>query len=205
MSENEGKELIEAEIIKDNDGSKARKKVANKRRFSDSFAPIIVDVILLILGVCLIIWADKVTNAISIAIGSLFILYALYNFIDYYRAKPEEKHIVNLITGLAMLIAGIFLCTNTGFIKEALSFVVGTFIVIISLIRLQDSLKLRKSSSSYQLPLYMAIIGVLAGTLMIIGKIFITDIFMQVIGVFIVIFALSNMAGHITLSRAKKS
>ena len=205
MSENEGKELIEAEIIKDNDGSKARKKVANKRRFSDSFAPVIVDVILLILGVCLIIWADKVTNAISIAIGSLFILYALYNFIDYYRAKPGEKHIVNLITGLAMLIAGIFLCTNTGFIKEALSFVVGAFIVIISLIRLQDSLKLRKSSSSYQLPLYMAIIGVLAGTLMILGKIFITDIFMQVIGVFIVIFALSNMTGHITLSRAKKS
>jgi uncharacterized membrane protein HdeD (DUF308 family) len=205
MSENEGKELIEAEIIKDNDGAKARKKVANKRRFSDSFAPIIVDVILLILGVCLIIWADKVTNAISIAIGSLFILYALYNFIDYYRAKPEEKRIVNLITGLAMLIAGIFLCTNTGFIKEALSFVVGAFIVIISLIRLQDSLKLRKSSSSYQLPLYMAIIGVLAGTLMIIGKIFITDIFMQVIGVFIVIFALSNITGHITLSRAKKS
>ncbi|MBR0134010.1 DUF308 domain-containing protein [Candidatus Saccharibacteria bacterium] len=203
-SENEEKGLIEAEIVKDNDGEQARKKAADKRHFNDFFAPIIVDFILFALGVCLIVWADKVTNAISIAIGSLFILYALYNFIDYYRAKAGEKHIMNLVTGIAMIIAGVFLCVNTGFIKEALSFIVGTFIIIISLMRLQDSLKLKKSSSKYQLPLYMAIIGILAGTLMIIGKIFITDIFMQVIGVFIVIFAISNMTGHISFARAKK-
>lgn len=204
MSENEGKELIEAEIVKDNDGEKARKKAADKRHFNDFFAPIIVDIILLVLGVCLIIWADKVTNIISIAMGSLFILYALYNFIDYYRAKAGEKHIVNLITGIAMLIAGIFLCTNTGFIKEAISFVVGAFIVIISIVRLQDAMKLRKNGGS-QLPFYMSLVGILAGTLLILGKIFITDIFMQVIGIFIVIFALSNMTGHIVLASGKKN
>ena len=204
MSENEGKELIEAEIVKDNDGRHARKKAADKRQFNDIFAPIIVDFIILILGFCLIIWADKVTNAISIGIGALFILYALYNFIGYYRAKPGEKHIMNLITGLAMIIAGIFLCTNTGFIKEAISFVVGAFIVIISLIRLQDSLNLRRAGGKYQIPLYSALIGILAGTLLILGKIFITDLMMQVIGACFVVFAISNMTGHISLAKAKK-
>ena len=204
-SENEEKGLIEAEIVKDNDGVKARKKAADKRHFSDFFAPIIVDFIILVLGTCLIIWADKVTNAISIGIGALFILYALYNFIDYYRAKPGEKHLMNLITGLAMIIAGIFLCTNTGFIKEAISFVVGAFIVIISLVRLQDSLNLRKMGGKYQVALYSSLIGILAGTLLILGKIFVTDLMMQVIGVCFVIFAVSNMTGHISLARAKKN
>ncbi len=204
-SENEEKGLIEAEIVKDNDGVKARKKAADKRHFSDFFAPIIVDFIILVLGTCLIIWADKVTNAISIGIGALFILYALYNFIDYYRAKPGEKHLMNLITGLAMIIAGIFLCTNTGFIKEAISFVVGAFIVIISLVRLQDSLNLRKAGGKYQVALYSSLIGILAGTLLILGKIFVTDLMMQVIGVCFVIFAISNMTGHISLARAKKN
>ena len=207
MSEsvNEEKGLIEAEIVKDNDGKKARKKAADKRHFSDFFAPIIVDFIILILGTCLIIWADKVTNAISIGIGALFILYALYNFIDYYRAKPGEKHLMRVITGIAMVIAGVFLCTNTGFIKEAISFVVGAFIVIISLVRLQDALNLRKAGGKYQIPLYSALIGILAGTLLILGKIFVTDLMMQVIGVCFVIFAISNMTGHISLARAKKN
>ena len=89
-SENEEKGLIEAEIVKDNDGEQARKKAADKRHFNDFFAPIIVDFILFALGVCLIVWADKVTNAISIAIGSLFILYALYKIRRLYMCSRQE-------------------------------------------------------------------------------------------------------------------
>lgn len=205
MSEkNENKELIEAEIVKDNDGVSARKKAKDKRHFNDFFAPIIVDVVLFILGFCLLIWAEKVTDAISIGIGALFVIYALYNFIDYYRAKPEDKHIVNLITGIAMAIAGVFLCIKTGFIKEAISYIVGAFIIIVSIARLQDALKLRKFGGDYLLSLLMAVIGLAAGTLLIIFKIFIIDILMQVIGAFIVVFAVSNIVGHISLARAKK-
>ena len=103
-----------------------------------------------------------------------------------------------------MVIAGVFLCIKTGFIKEAISYIVGAFIIIISIARLQDALKLRKFGGDYLLSLLMAIIGLAAGTLLVIFKIFIIDILMQVIGAFIIIFAVSNIIGHISLARAKK-
>ena len=205
MSKAEKGELIEAEIVKDNDGKKARRKVENKRKFQELFAPIIVDILLLAFGICLLIWADKVTSFISITIGIIFILYGIYNFIDYIRANKEQKSVASIITGIALTIAGVFLCVQTNFIKESISFIVGIFIIIISLIRLQDALSLRNLGPNYRLPAILSIIGIAAGVLCVVGKVMISDIFIQILGVMLIIFAVSNIANNISINKIKKN
>jgi len=80
--------------------------------------PIIIDIVMLVLGISLLIWAGTVTNIISITIGILFLLYAIFNFVGYFRIKEKKaRDIPALITGIALLVAGIFLCTQTHFIK----------------------------------------------------------------------------------------
>lgn len=204
MSKSSNKEIVEAVIVKDNDGKKARQKVQNRRKFADVVVPILTDIILLVFGVCLLIWADKVTNFISITIGIIFILYGVYNFIDYIRAAAKEKRSSSIIVGIGLVIAGAFLCTQTGFIKEAISFIIGIFIILISLVRLSDAMRLRTFSNAYRWPMMLSIIGIIAGVLCIIGKIMISDIFIQILGVMLIIFAVSNIANSLALNRLKK-
>ena len=204
MGKTTGNEIIEAEIVKDNDGKKARQKAKLKRKANDIILPIIADVILLAFGVCLLVWADKVTSFISIAIGSFFIIYALYNFISYIRAKEDEKQISKIVVGLAMLIAGIFLCVQTDFIKESISFVIGSFIIIMSIIRLQDALKFRTLSPDFLLPAILSITGIITGLLCILGKIIIPDLVLQILGVMLSIFAISNIANNISIKNLSK-
>lgn len=198
-------EIAEAVIIKDNDGKKARKKVENKRRFNQVYLPLLIDVALLVLGICLLILADRVTSAISISIGAIFSIYGLYNFIDYGRTPKELQKFSTLITGIALIIAGVFLMVQTDFIKDAISFIVGAFIIIVSLIRLQDAAKLRAFGASSTLSIVVPIIGLLAGVCCIIGKIMITDVFIQILGVMLIIFSVSNIANNIALNKLKKT
>lgn len=197
-------EAIEAEIIKDNDGKRARKKVAQKRNFQDLVAPILVDLALLFFGFCLLIWADTVMNFVSITLGIIFILYGLYNFVDYNRSAKVQQNSSSVITGILLIIAGLFLATQTSFIKESISFIVGLFILLISLARLREATLLRTHGIGGYLPTLLSFIGIFAGALCIVGKIIISDVFIQLLGAMLIIFAISNIISSVALDKIKQ-
>ena len=185
MPENKNTDIIEGQVV--NEAPKSSKKL---------LAPAFVNIIMLILGICLLIWADKVVNGISMAIGSLFILYALYNFVAFFRADKKSSEVARLITGIAMVIAGIFLITQTNFIKELISFVVGVFIIIESMFRLQDALKIRSLNKDLaKWPLILSCISLVCGVLCILGKLLVPDIFLQILGVMLIVFSFADMSG----------
>lgn len=195
MSENTNTEIIEGQVV--NDKEQGGKQ--NKKAF---LALSIIDVILLVLGITLLIWADKVVNGISIAIGSLFVLYAAYNFIAYFRSEKKMADITKLIAGIAMIIAGVFLITQTNFIKEIISFVVGIFIIFESMVKLQDSFKLNKiNKEAAKMPLILSAISLTCGVLCIFGKILIPDIFLQILGVMLIIFSFADICGLLSIRK----
>ena len=167
------------------------------------FAPIIIDVLMLALGISLLIWAGTITNIISMTIGVIFMLYAAYNFIAYFRIKEKRpRDVPMLITAIALLVAGIFLFTQTDFIKESISFIVGIFIILESMLRMQDALIFRKSHpDSYKVPFILAFIGLICGVLCILGKILIPDIMFQMLGAMLVIFAFADISSILTSNR----
>ena len=195
MSENTNTEIIEGQVVND----KEQDGKPNKKAF---LALSLIDVILLALGITLLIWADKVVNGISIAIGSLFVLYAAYNFIAYFRSEKKMADITKLIAGIAMVIAGVFLITQTNFIKEIISFVVGIFIIFESMVRLQDSFKLNKiNKEAAKMPLILSAISLTCGVLCIFGKILIPDIFLQILGVMLIVFSFADICGLLTIRK----
>jgi len=160
------------------------------------FAPILVDIIMLAVGIFLLLWADQVIKTISIAIGAVFILYAIYNFIDYGRIQEKKStDISKLITGIALSIAGIFLVTQSHFVIEMISFVFGIFIIIESMLHLQDAILIRKTNPNFKTPLALSMIGIACGALCILGKILIPNTIMQILGVALIIFAFVDIFG----------
>ena len=194
MAENTNTDIIEGQVI--NADNKDEK---NNKAF---LALSLIDVIMLVLGITLIIWADTVVNGISIVIGSIFILYATYNFIAYFRSDKKSADIAKLIAGIAMIIAGGFLIVQTNFIKEIISFIVGIFIIFESMVKLQDSLKLRKiNKEAAKMPLILSAISLACGVLCIFGKILIPDIFLQILGVMLIIFSFVDICGLLTIRK----
>lgn len=181
-------------------------EVKGARKVKTFSMPISINVILLALGICLLIWADKVTSLISIAIGALFLVYAVYNFIAWYRVENRNMgDNAKLITAIALGVSGAFLIIEKDFLKELISIVLGIFLLIESIFRLQDALNSKKFNPNYKNALILAIIGVVCGALCIFGKIIVPDLVIQVIGVLLIIFAVSDMTGGIMIKQSYKS
>lgn len=181
-------------------------EVKGARKVKTFSMPISINVILLALGICLLIWADKVTSFISIAIGVLFLVYATYNFIAWYRVENRNmSDNAKLITAIALGVAGAFLIIEKDFLKELISIVLGIFLLIESIFRLQDALNSKKFNPNYKNALILAIIGVVCGALCIFGKIIVPDLVVQVLGVLLIIFAISDMTGGIMVKQSYKS
>lgn len=184
--------------------SKAVHKVEIKS--TKKFAmPVALNVIMLALGICLLIWADKVTKLISIAIGAMFLLYAFYNFISYAKIeKHSNSDVTKLISGVILSIAGAFLIIQNDFLKEALSIVVGLFILIESLFRMQDALQSKAYNPNYKNSLTLAVIGVICGALCLFGKIIVPDLMVQALGIILIIFAFVDMTGGVMVTKSAK-
>ena len=161
---------------------------------SKSFAPIIADIVMLILGICLLIWHEQVLNIISMAIGALFILYSVYNLLAYARIKEKRSGDIKIIvTAVALLIAGIFLIVRADFIKEVISFIIGAYLVITSLLHMQNAITSNKQGNS--LPLILAIVGLACGILCVLGRLALPGIMVQILGAMLIMFAFCDIVG----------
>lgn len=202
MSENKHTEIIEAEIVKEEHHSESKKesKTESKSSAKKALAPLLANVILFAFGLFLLIWADEVVNVVSYAIGGLFLLYAVYNYIAFSRA--EKKNYTTLIAAIGMTIAGAFLIFRAGFIQEIISFIVGIILILSSMFRLQDALKLRKiNKESAKWPLILSLVCLACGVLCILGKILIQNIFLQILGVMLIIFSIADIADIIIVHK----
>lgn len=177
-------------------------KQGSTKQSKTAIALSVGDIAMLILGVCLLIWADKVTSFISIAFGSILLVYAAYTFIDYLRNKQNAS--TKIITSLALLISGLFLIINNSFLKELVSVIIGIFIVIIGILKLQDAIHSKAYNPRYLAPLLLSLLEILCGVLCITGKFIVPDIILQLLGVLLIIASLSDVIGAILIYKAPK-
>ena len=160
------------------------------------------DAVMLVLGVCLLIWADKVTSFISIAFGILMLIYAAYTIIDCLRTKQNSSS--KIITAIALCIAGLFLIIQNSFLKELVSAIIGIFIVIIGIVKLQNAIHSKPYNPKYLTPLILALIEILCGVLCITGRFIVPDLILQFLGVLLIISSLFDIICSIMIYKAPK-
>ena len=191
----------EAEITKDTAAQQSNeqtstesKKInvkARARKKSDLAVPLIADLIMLIMGICMLAWPDKILSTISVIIGVIFIVYAIYNIIKYVRIEEKGNgDLPLLVTGIAVAIAGAFLIIQSSFIEAFFSILIGIILTISSIMRLQDALIYKNED---KLPLILSIITLVCGILCLFGKMMPIQIMIVFIGVILVIYSLADI------------
>ena len=164
---------------------------------------VILVMCILILGILLIIWADKITNIFSILLGILAIIYGIITFINYFKTKDKTfGNMLSFIYGIIILVMGFILVFRVDFLKELISFVVGIYIVLSSLFKLHEILVLQKDSNiKLTSSIVITIILVFLGILCICGKFLIPDIIIRFIGIILVIYSVMFILNMILLKR----
>ena len=154
-----------------------------QRKLSES----LVSICMAIFGVCLVAWADNVTNIISILLGIVVIVYGVTKIINYLH---DKDNITDLIFGILVLVIGGVLVFRASFLKELISFIIGIYILISSASSFVYVMKNNKENKN---SIILSIIGIVIGLLCILGKFLIPDIMLQLIGVLMVIYGVMNI------------
>lgn len=157
----------------------------------------------LILGVCLTVWADKVTTLVSILLGCLAVLYGIVAFINYFGNQEKIMHDrMQFIFGIVVLVIGFVLIFKVDFLKELVSFIIGIYIVLSSVLRLKECLDVKKELNVKMTgALILSILGIVIGLMCIIGKFIISDMIVKYIGIMLIIYSIISFAELVMVKR----
>lgn len=155
------------------------------------FNGIILYVCMFIVGICLLVWADKVTNFVSILLGSLAILYGIGIFVSYfknnYRSFSDNLYFVYSIV---IAILGFVMVFRVDFLKELISFIIGIYIILSSVLQLQEIYNVKKRvNANMKSSVVLSCIGIFVGLLCIVGKFIIQDAIVSFIGIMLIIYS----------------
>ena len=158
---------------------------------------VLISICLFAIGLCLLMWADKVTSTFSLILGLLLVLYAIYNGIVYF--KSIEKNALVMLSAVIFLVIGIILISRPSIIGEIISFVAGIYILLSSISNLSITLN-NKGHKNYNIGLILSIAGILLGVLCILGKIIIPDLILRYLGVMLMIYSVIDIVNLCTNS-----
>ena len=160
---------------------------------------VITSVVLLFIGICFIVWADKITDWLATLFGVLALIYAFIKTIKYAKASPEERTALPLFYIIIFAAVGITLVSHADFIKEVISFAIGIYIIMTCSVQLLGISKLHRTKS-----LIWPIIGIIVGILCITGRFIVPNEIARLIGIALIIYAIVYLTGVVTIESAVK-
>lgn len=157
----------------------------------------------LILGICLVMWADKVTTAISILLGCIAVFYGIAAFINYFGNQERiMADRMQFIFGIVVLVIGFILIFKVDFLKELVSFIIGLYILFSSIIKLRECIFLSKELKVKMTgALVLSILGIVIGIMCILGKFIVGDMIVKYIGIMLIIYSVISFVELILVKR----
>ena len=154
-----------------------------------------------ILGILLIFYSAQTIITISYVIGAILIaigVIAILKFINDYNAKIKNE--LDIVYGIVSVILGIIVISNPEGIASIIPFVVAVFIIISSATKLQYSLELKKDDNElWKSTMIISIITMLCGILLIFNPFKGAVMFIRVVGILILVYALLDLASTIAI------
>ena len=106
---------------------------------------IISSVFYLAFGLCLILIPDQTVNIIcKIVFGLIMIASGLYHIVIY-TAEKEKATILDLFTGVIVMVLGIFLFFTPQIVIRILPYLLGAFVLVDSIWKIKGSYRLKKA------------------------------------------------------------
>ena len=164
---------------------------------------ILLNVCVFILGVCLTIWADKVTSLVSILLGSLAVIYGMVAFIGYFSNQDRVLYDrMQFVFGIVVLVIGGILIFKVDFLKELVSFVIGIYILLSSILKLYECISIgKKMNTKMTAAIVLSIIGIVIGIMCITFKFLVPDMVVKYIGILLIVYSIINIIQAIIVKR----
>lgn len=173
-----------------------------KKDFNKIFTTsILTSIVFIALGVFLLVRPGTTIRIISYTLGTIIILLGSISFGKYFSGKTRGVDF-NLIYGSLCTIMGLVIILNPNALATLIPFILGFWIVINSIIKIQYSLNLREhNSNAYISTLIIGILTLLWGLILVFnpfsGAIAIT----QMIGIFIIVYSILDLIESTLLHR----
>lgn len=150
---------------------------------------VVLAVAYVVFGLSLLIKPQQSTTVICYAIGALFIIYAAATLIKYFTDSTRRLYIEpNFVLPVILGVFGIVTIVRPAVIISILPFIVGIVLVFSGLIKVQDSINLKRFDyARWYIVLAFALVSVVLGIVILINPFGTGMLFTRIVGLFFVV------------------
>lgn len=160
---------------------------------------IILNVLFLLFGIFIYLNPTITLELTGILLGLYIIIFGIYGIYEFIIRENNPLFKLNILWGILSIIIGLFVMINPFKIIKILTFALGIYLIIISLNKLIDSLKLKKYQyDGWSLILVIAIILLIFGIFIMINPMASMDL-VEATGIFIVLSSILEICNSIML------
>lgn len=167
---------------------------------------LITSLFLIALGLLLVFQTDAVIYSISYIIGGILIALGVLAIIKFVQGtNNEQKRELDIVYGIVSVILGIVVIKNPEAIASIIPIILGISIIISSATKLQYAFELRANGNNlWKTTMVISIISTLCGIVLLFNPFKALTSFTQVVGIFIIIYAVLDMISTFTIKRNVK-
>lgn len=159
------------------------------------YTSLLTSIIFIVIGVLLLFFPLSTIKVISYILGAIIGIAGVMGLVKFFMHKDESKYNkYGLAYGIVFIVVACFFFFKTEDIAKIMPFALGIFIIINSAIKIEYTLKLKRSNNSnWKVTLVMAIISIIFGLLLIFNPFKGALVITQVIGIIIIFYAILDI------------
>lgn len=182
---------------------KLRKEL--KKNFNKIFlTSIITSILFIAFGIFLLIKPDTTLKIISYTIGIIMLLLGAFSFSKYISEKEKSINF-NLIYAVICIVMGLVLILNPTALATIIPFILGFWIIINSVIKMQYALELRNNeNSAWVLTLVISLLILIWGLVFVFNPFAGAMAITQMIGIFIIIYSVLDLVDSVIIHKNVK-
>ncbi|MBQ3664582.1 MAG: DUF308 domain-containing protein [Lachnospiraceae bacterium] len=186
---------------------KKKQSEAIKQLKGATWQSVVTGILFILLGVVLLINPEKVTRTIFHTIGTLLIVFGLIQLLMYFLSNVERRLKKNrFIIGSCIIIAGMFFIFGYSLIKNIVPYIMGGFIFVNGIIKLQTAMNVMKlKGNKGGMLVLIAILTILLGIAILIMANTITNLILRIVGAAMIFTGVTEMVNMFYMSRGLKN
>lgn len=166
----------------------------------------IFSIILFIVGLFLLVKPETTLHAISYIVGIILILWGIVPIISYFTNKESQSYLeFSFIIGVFSLIFGVIIIINPDIIGSIIPLLLGIWMVINGITKLQCVLSLRKNNVDTTTSMVISLVILICGIILIFNPFKGAVVLTKIIGIFIIIYSVLDIIECHTLKKTVKT
>ena len=162
---------------------------------------IITSIVLIILGIAIIANPSAILSVVVKIIGAGIILDGAWHVVQFLKLTTEEKALsIKLVQGIGEIFVGIMAMTYSKWVISFVYIVIGLWIALENILKLQMNVLLHDIFSNRLVPLIISILGILIGIFIMSNPLIASEYVNIMIGITMIIAELLNLIESIYIA-----